>query len=274
MSEYASMLNISGLVLNENATVKADCYNAIIIKNGALTASIGADVLTVPQNHLIVLSSDTVNYIKADDNLVALSLAFDGSGEILEKIKCKAFELDEDKVNLIFEIAAKSDNLKLYKYDSALRLIFSYCYETDSADLISDKKDAILFGKAVSILEDNVGGDISVNELSEVLKISLSHIKRLFAKYSYLGAHEYLLALKILRAKELLKQNVSVTETARLVGFATQAYFSAAFKKITGVSPKSYFSNDTEVPLVKPKTQPRPKRAPETKKENLPSYLL
>ena len=49
--------------------------------------------------------------------------------------------------------------------------------------------------------------------------------------------------LKIEYAKELLSAGHSVTQTAALAGFANQAYFSAAFKRITGRLPKEYFGD-------------------------------
>ncbi len=271
MNEYATMLSISDLTVFEVADFTPDFYGAVLVTGGKLTATVGDKVLNIPQNHILISSPDTISFVNKGDGCEAFFFSFKGNGEILNKIKNKAFYLEDDKLNLITSSLFSDSSLKQYQLDLILRLIFTYCYELDDADLVLDKKDAVIFSKAVSLLEKNIGGEISVNQLSDKLNVSLSQIKRTFAKYSKLGAHEYLIALKIIKAKELLRENISVTETARLVGFATQGYFSAAFKKITGVSPKTYYGEKAEDKKIKQKTQ-APKKTPQ--KENLPSYLL
>ena len=78
--------------------------------------------------------------------------------------------------------------------------------------------------------------------------------------------HEYYTFLKIALAKELLRQGETVTATARNTGFANQAYFSAAFKRVMGITPKEYAGNKTTVAYSSKTTQ-------QTNKE-LPNYLL
>ena len=85
-----------------------------------------------------------------------------------------------------------------------------------------------------------IDSNVSVSDLADRLNISISNLKRLFAKYTNIGVHEYYTFLKIAQAKELLRQGKTVTDTAELTGFANQAYFSAAFKRITGKTPKEY----------------------------------
>jgi AraC-like DNA-binding protein len=75
-------------------------------------------------------------------------------------------------------------------------------------------------------------------------------------------------------AKELLVAGRSVTQTAEEAGFANQAYFSAAFKKTVGQSPKQFSMQyaQTGAP-VSPKAPKKKKQQPQNKRD-LPSYLL
>jgi AraC-like DNA-binding protein len=138
---------------------------------------------------------------------------------------------------------------------------------------IAASRDGALFEAATAYLRERAAEQLRVEDLAEHLGISLSHLKRVFARYAGMGAHDYFNILKIHRAKELLSQGHSVTQTAELVGFANQAYFSAAFKRITGRLPKEYFG-DQRAPRAprKPASSPPP-RAEQTRKD-LPNYLL
>lgn len=272
MSEQTSLLSISELSIQNRKATGTDNYTVVLASSGNLTAVIDGRILNIPENHIIILSPDIISCIKGDDDC-AISFSFKGKGEILDKIKDKIYPLPEDKITFIKECASDKSGLYLFKLKLALQFVLSYCYDLKSVNTLSNKKDAATFTKAVLILKEYVDGEISVEELADNLKISLSQVKRLFAKYSDIGAHEYLTALKIIKAKELLRQNFSVTETANRVGFATQSYFSAAFKKITGVSPKAYMRSDNDKPLLKPKDK-QIKKAKGNNKDNLPSYLL
>ena len=51
----------------------------------------------------------------------------------------------------------------------------------------------------------------------------------------------YLIGVRIRRAAELLRQGgVTVTEAAMRVGFEDSNYFSRQFRKVMGVTPRSY----------------------------------
>ena len=52
----------------------------------------------------------------------------------------------------------------------------------------------------------------------------------------------YLTDLRMKRAKELLRVDHTVTETARMVGFRDIYHFSVCFKKEFGISPLEYRS--------------------------------
>lgn len=95
-----------------------------------------------------------------------------------------------------------------------------------------------LIDYALSHLEQPVG----LAELAQVAQISMFHFARLFKNTLGVSPHQYLLALKVEKAKQFIKHNQhSFTEIAYLLGFADQAHFTNAFKKVTGLSPSRFF---------------------------------
>lgn len=155
------------------------------------------------------------------------------------------------------------------------------CRAKEPIEAVAIAKDAAVFADADALLRENAAGQMSVDRLAEELGVSLSHLKRIFARYAGKGAHEYFLDLKIDYAKQLLREGHSVTQTAALAGFANQAYFSAAFKRVTGQNPKEFAGKKTAAPIQKaprpaaPRSRQAPPRQPAAQpKRDLPSYLL
>lgn len=123
---------------------------------------------------------------------------------------------------------------KIADYISAIVLSLS---KSDRVDSFLDTCDSENFRRAVDYMNSNLTVQISIEQLADYLNISVSGLKRLFVKYSGLGVHKYFLTLKIKTATEMLEKGMSVGETAYKLGFSSQGYFSACYKRETGRNP-------------------------------------
>ncbi len=94
-----------------------------------------------------------------------------------------------------------------------------------------------LFKKALEIMNAHVAENLSVNELAQSLNISVSSLKRLFDKYAGMSVHKYFLTIKIKAATLMLKGGMSVNEVSDALGFSSDSYFSATYKRETGNNP-------------------------------------
>lgn len=97
--------------------------------------------------------------------------------------------------------------------------------------------ESILFKNAVRYMTENINTSLSVEELSAYLNISISGLKRLFTKYAGMSVHKYFLSLKMKKATSLLQSGFTVCEVSDELGFSSQGYFSAAYKRETGKNP-------------------------------------
>ena len=104
----------------------------------------------------------------------------------------------------------------------------------------SRSHSAQLYGRIVEELNGSPDGWITTGQIAQRLHCSESQIKQVFARYSDIGVHKYLLKLKVAAAIHLLQQGCSVNETSRRLGFSNQNYFSTVFKRETGVPPSRY----------------------------------
>jgi AraC-like DNA-binding protein len=82
---------------------------------------------------------------------------------------------------------------------------------------------------------------ITIEQLSHEVALSPYYLIRLFRRIYKQTPHQYLIQLRITRAKELLSHSdLSITEICADVGFESLGSFSALFRKIAGISPSAY----------------------------------
>ena len=81
----------------------------------------------------------------------------------------------------------------------------------------------------------------TVAELSQVMRISESTLRRKFQQYAGMTPKQYIKQLRLYRAKELLENDVGfVSEIATAAGFANHSYFAKCFQEQFGVLPSQY----------------------------------
>jgi AraC family transcriptional regulator len=90
-------------------------------------------------------------------------------------------------------------------------------------------------------IEKNYARDLSLDELAGVAGMSTFHFAREFKRATGTAPHQYLMKLRIERAKELLaKSEMPLVDVSFQVGFSHQSHFSRLFRKATGTTPQSY----------------------------------
>ena len=81
---------------------------------------------------------------------------------------------------------------------------------------------------------------IDVSEIADKACYSKFHFIRTFKSIYGRTPHQYLTHVRIERAKELLEQEMSVTEACFAVGFDSLGSFTSLFKRRAGVTPSEY----------------------------------
>jgi len=90
------------------------------------------------------------------------------------------------------------------------------------------------------IIQDRFAQTLSLGELAAEVGLSKFHLLRLFRQEVGTTPHAYQLHLRISRARELLDTHASPAEVALACGFADQAHFTRAFKRIVGYTPGAF----------------------------------
>jgi AraC family transcriptional regulator len=94
----------------------------------------------------------------------------------------------------------------------------------------------------VEYLMEHLDGSPTLEQLAAIAHLSPFHFARQFKNSTGLPPHQFLIAQRIERAKQLLQgnENQSLAEVALDVGFSDQSQFSRHFKRLVGVTPKQF----------------------------------
>ena len=100
--------------------------------------------------------------------------------------------------------------------------------------------------QAKLFIDNNYADKIDLNGISDEAYFSKFHFIRLFKSAYGKTPHQYLKYVRIEKAKELLKNNSTVSEACFLVGFDSLSSFSGLFSKVVGKSPSNYLKHHQE----------------------------
>lgn len=89
-----------------------------------------------------------------------------------------------------------------------------------------------------ALLRDRLADDLGLEDLAREAGLSPFHFARAFKQETGTSPHRYLLERRIDHAKELLVgTDQSIEQVAKACGFATQAGFTAAFRRVAATTP-------------------------------------
>ncbi len=100
--------------------------------------------------------------------------------------------------------------------------------------------NAIVYQRAVHVMEENIEQWLSVPEIAQKCNVSVTYLKEVFMKHSGLGIHKYFLKLKLSQAYQMLQSGQSADDVSKTLGFSSPSYFSTVYKRENGVSPTSH----------------------------------
>lgn len=180
-----------------------------------------------------LFSSDHLHYpqlMDAASNLIQLSLTLLSNGP--------------DVLSTIFR--EEPDGYRSLYNQTSVPLVLDWMkrFEAGLADTFTAHKKDYKNRTVANIktyIHTHIDEHLTLQKVASVFNLSPNYLSQLFKKYSEMGFNEYVTAMKIEKAKTLLRNgNPKVYEIAEQLGFENAFYFSKVFKKSTGISPKEY----------------------------------
>jgi len=227
---------------NSTYEVKREQYNSFLLLL-VLEGEIVFRAEKAVQNELLLIDCYAPHTYYTETNAHTLWLHFDGnnSRELFEsiltergqKIKCPAATATHFR-----------EMIQLTKGGGNEAVLSSEIYALLCALLTPEKSNdrkTSAASEAKKYIAAHFDETVRVDDLAKAAHMSTSHFARLFKEATTFSPYEYLLGVRLEKAKELLlKTELSVSEIAYKTGFNSDANFICYFKKEVGISPLQF----------------------------------
>ena len=233
---------------NSEYNVERTRYDSILVifvLSGAITLIQNDTEFTAVENEILLVDCYKGHRYFCTDNAHTLWVHFDGNNsyewfnEIKtqrgQKIKCTR-QVAEYISNII-----KATKLNQSEYDISSELYSLICTISKGNDSELQSTKASRIEEAKGFINSNFDRDISVNEIAEKVHMSASYFSRIFKEATGFSPYDYLLAVRLDKAKEMLqKTDDSIQNIAYKTGFNSTSNFIYFFKNETGISPLKF----------------------------------
>lgn len=105
---------------------------------------------------------------------------------------------------------------------------------------------AALFSEVVTYMQENTDNALGIGDICAACGVGQTVLKELFRTYTGMGVIKYYNHLRVRRAVALISEGHSMAQIAEIMHFSSQNYFSAFFRRETGVSPGRYRQGEEE----------------------------
>ena len=116
--------------------------------------------------------------------------------------------------------------------------------DTDSSYGTETGEIPSVIHKVVRYVRENYQTITGVDEIADKFYINRDYLTRVFSKYTGMTVHDYIRVMRVNRARAMLSDGYSVTETAYTCGFNSTSYFIRVFSKSVGRTPAKYRISD------------------------------
>ncbi|MBQ6895062.1 MAG: helix-turn-helix transcriptional regulator, partial [Clostridia bacterium] len=218
---------------------KKNTYRLVYILEGSAAFCFENEKMISKKGDILLLAPANDHEVKVigDENYAFISMSF--SAEISHFFS--VYQANKPEAEEIFKNA-----YRLFTMNDEYKQFYVKGYIYPLVCDIIKENNPIVFSKpeierVIVFINQNYCNKITLDELSEISGYSLTHFKRLFLEHTKTSPKKYINHLRINKAKNLLKSNLfTISEVAVRCGFENIYYFSNAFKKETGLSPKEY----------------------------------
>lgn len=166
--------------------------------------------------------------------------------ELLNRLK------DESTANLPYSKEISASTLAGFIYSMA-RMASSPEKAQAAPPLNSVRYRSDAVRKALSVIEQNFAGNITLASLASDTSVSVSYLRALIAKETGRNFSYHLQTARVMAAKRMLRASSrSVAEVAAAVGYSSLPFFFKAFRRFTGMTPREYAKSLGDPDVVSP----------------------
>lgn len=130
------------------------------------------------------------------------------------------------------------DDICIKKEEQIIQFISKLMIENCNQSLV--KQNNIFACDIKNYIDKHISSKLTLEMIAKEFLITPFHLIRVFKQELNLTPYQYILNHKVNLAKELLSQNMSISQVAQSVGFSDQSHLYKYFKQVFSISPKEY----------------------------------
>lgn len=116
--------------------------------------------------------------------------------------------------------------------------------QVENSELSTSKKQSY-FDEIHGFISKHYAEDITIDQIAALCRLNRSYLNSLFKTEFGISIQQFLIQFRLAKSIQLLAETtLSIKEVSEKVGYHDQLHFSKSFKKIYGVSPKIWRSQN------------------------------
>ena len=210
-------------------------YGISLSISGEIVYNHNGKSYTSDQNHVVILPKGGSYSISRNKPGLFPLINFDCIDFLCDDI----ISIPVDNMELYISLYKKMKKLSIF--DNKRQKLMSILYDILS-HLSEEGSTQGIITPAISYIESNFHNhSLSNSELANMCHISESHFRKTFYKQLKMSPKQYIIDVRILKAKDLLIEgDLKIQAICEKCGFTNQYHFSRLFKEKTGQTPSQY----------------------------------
>lgn len=236
-----------------------DFWEFVCVLDGVLGVTAGEDVFLLERGQAVLHKPMEFHRLWAERKTRPHIAVISFAADVMPDMKERRFALKEEELDTLSKLMQARDDIfeveqgllihkikagaeiEAHRYVAQFEmLLLKALQENTSTVLPYVSSGAENYRKIVQVLEEHLEERMTLGKVAELCQMSEAAVKKTFSRYAGIGLMTYFNQIKIRRAIRLLEEGKSVSQTAQMLGFADQNYFSTVFKRVTGSAPTKY----------------------------------
>ena len=237
-----------------------DEYEFIMPKSNALYTKVEKKVICTEKQKMLPINTGQSHGPAEDaqvDGFICMSCEREYMQEISDSVfsstninfQNRPFDVKSDLMVLFSFFAEESLGKQIgYQFlqENLANMILAYIFRNANSnmlepDILNKNHDSKKIKKVELFLREQYNSEFSLGEVARIAGLSPYHFIRIFKVQTGKTPYEFLLDVRIDKAKEfLLLKEKNVTDVCISCGFNNPSHFSSIFRKRVGISPTEY----------------------------------
>ena len=228
-----------------------DFWEAVFVESGRVDVTEDENFYTLSEGNVIFHAPMEFHRIRSAEGSSpkVFVFSFRTSGELPTAIRAGVFAVNPLQKKLfnalrdsVYDYVNKE--LSAISGEKATSLLKLFILEIAKTPVITDTaspRTAREYQRIISFMSKNILENLTLEDIASRTNISVSYMKILFKAYAGISPKSYYNLLRVQKATKLLNKGNSVTEVALTMNFSSASYFSAFFKRETGIPPSKQY---------------------------------